>query len=88
MKAVTITEPGDPDVLELREVDDPQPGPGEVLVKVAASAVNRADIMQRRGFYDPPPGTSPYPGLDGVPADVRYVPATPELKRKQVMQRK
>jgi putative PIG3 family NAD(P)H quinone oxidoreductase len=64
MKAVTITEPGDPDVLELREVDDPSPGPGEVLVKVAASAVNRADIMQRRGFYDPPPGTSPYPGLE------------------------
>jgi putative PIG3 family NAD(P)H quinone oxidoreductase len=64
MKAVTITEPGDPDVLELREVGDPKPGPGEVLVKVVASAVNRADIMQRRGFYDPPPGTSPYPGLE------------------------
>ncbi|HEX5532173.1 MAG TPA: NAD(P)H-quinone oxidoreductase [Actinomycetales bacterium] len=64
MKAVTITEPGDPDVLELREVDDLTPAPGEVLVKVAASAVNRADIMQRRGFYDPPPGTSPYPGLE------------------------
>ena len=64
MKAVTITEPGDPDVLELQDVDDPSPGPGEVLVKVAASAVNRADIMQRRGFYDPPPGTSPFPGLE------------------------
>jgi putative PIG3 family NAD(P)H quinone oxidoreductase len=64
MKAVTSTEPGDPDVLELREVGDPKPGPGEVLVKVVASAVNRADIMQRRGFYDPPPGTSSYPGLE------------------------
>lgn len=46
------------------EVPDPVPGEGEVLVEVAASAVNRADILQRQGFYDPPPGTSPYPGLE------------------------
>ncbi len=46
------------------EVPDPVPGEGEVLVEVAASAVNRADILQRQGFYNPPPGASPYPGLE------------------------
>lgn len=46
------------------EVPDPVPGEGEVLVEVVASAVNRADIMQRQGFYNPPPGASPYPGLE------------------------
>lgn len=46
------------------EVPDPVPGEGEVLVEVVAGAVNRADILQRQGFYDPPPGASPYPGLE------------------------
>src|SRR2546423_42336 len=64
MRAIVIREPGGPDVLEWTEVPDPTPGPGEVLVDVAASAVNRADLLQRAGFYDPPPGTSPYPGLE------------------------
>ena len=64
MHAVTIAEPGGPEVLSWAEVPDPEPGPGEVLVQVAASAVNRADLLQRQGHYDPPPGTSPYPGLE------------------------
>ncbi|MFB7653789.1 MULTISPECIES: NAD(P)H-quinone oxidoreductase [unclassified Streptomyces] len=64
MHAITISEPGGPEVLVWTEVPDPVPGDGEVLVEVAASAVNRADIMQRQGFYDPPPGASPYPGLE------------------------
>ena len=64
MKAVTIREPGGPDVLELTEVDDVRPGPGEVLLDVAASAVNRADVMQRKGFYPPPPGAPDWPGLE------------------------
>src|SRR5215471_15655020 len=64
MHAVVISEPGGPDVLQWTEVPDPVAGPGEVLVKVAASAVNRADMMQRQGFYDPPKGASPYPGLE------------------------
>ena len=64
MHAVVITEPGGPDVLRWTEVPDPVPGPGEVLINVAASAVNRADMMQRQGFYDPPKGSSPYPGLE------------------------
>jgi putative PIG3 family NAD(P)H quinone oxidoreductase len=64
MHAVVITEPGGPEVLQWTEVPDPVPGPGEVLVNVAASAVNRADMMQRQGFYPPPKGAAPYPGLE------------------------
>ncbi|MER6220303.1 NAD(P)H-quinone oxidoreductase [Streptomyces sp. 900105755] len=64
MYAITIPEPGGPDALVWNEVPDPVPGEGEVLVEVVASAVNRADIMQRQGYYDPPPGASPYPGLE------------------------
>ncbi|MEV5548184.1 NAD(P)H-quinone oxidoreductase [Streptomyces sp. NPDC052309] len=64
MHAITISEPGGPEALVWAEVPDPVPGEGEVLVEVTASAVNRADIMQRQGFYDPPPGASPYPGLE------------------------
>ena len=64
MKAVVITEPGGPDVLELTEVPDPVAGPGEVVLQVTATAVNRADIMQRMGFYPPPPGTPSWPGLE------------------------
>ncbi|MCM2578041.1 NAD(P)H-quinone oxidoreductase [Streptomyces meridianus] len=64
MHAITIPEPGGPDALVWDRVPDPVPGDGEVLVDVAASAVNRADLLQRQGFYDPPPGTSPYPGLE------------------------
>jgi putative PIG3 family NAD(P)H quinone oxidoreductase len=64
MHAVVIAQPGDPDVLHWSEVEDPVPGPGEVLVDVAACGVNRADLMQRQGFYPPPPGAPPYPGLE------------------------
>ncbi|MFJ3778029.1 NAD(P)H-quinone oxidoreductase [Streptomyces sp. NPDC090075] len=64
MHAITIPEPGGPEALVWGEVPDPVPAEGEVLVEVVASAVNRADIMQRQGFYDPPPGASPYPGLE------------------------
>ena len=64
MHAVVITEPGGPDVLQWTEVEDPGPGAGEVLVDIVASAVNRADLMQRQGLYPPPPGAPPYPGLE------------------------
>ncbi|GAA1012600.1 NAD(P)H quinone oxidoreductase [Streptomyces sp. F-3] len=64
MHAITIPEPGGPEKLVWDEVPDPVPGEGEVLIDVAASAVNRADILQRQGFYDPPPGASRYPGLE------------------------
>ncbi|MFE5871558.1 NAD(P)H-quinone oxidoreductase [Streptomyces roseifaciens] len=64
MYAITIPEPGGPEALVWTEVPDPVPGEGEVLVEVVASAVNRADVVQRQGFYDPPPGASSYPGLE------------------------
>jgi putative PIG3 family NAD(P)H quinone oxidoreductase len=64
MHAVVISEPGGPEVLQWTEVADPRPGPGEVLVEVAAAGVNRADLMQRQGLYPPPAGAPPYPGLE------------------------
>ena len=64
MYAITIPEPGGPKALVWAEVPDPEPGPGEVLIEVAATAVNRADLLQRQGFYPPPPGAPPYPGLE------------------------
>jgi len=64
MYAITVREPGGPDVLEWTKVEDPRPGPGEVLLDVAASAVNRADLLQRRGLYPPPPGASETIGLE------------------------
>ena len=64
MKAITIDEFGGPEVLKWTEVEDPVPAPGEVLVDVAASAVNRADVVQRIGLYPVPEGASPYPGLE------------------------
>ncbi len=64
MYAITIREPGGPEVLEWTEVADPRPGRGEVLVEVAASAVNRADLLQRKGQYPPPPGASETIGLE------------------------
>ncbi|WP_033292148.1 NAD(P)H-quinone oxidoreductase [Amycolatopsis jejuensis] len=72
MHAITIREPGAPEVLEWTEVPDPEPGPGEVLVDVVASAVNRADLLQRQGNYPPPPGASDILGLEcsGVIAEL------------------
>ena len=64
MKAVVVTEPGGPENLHLGEVPDPVAAPGEVVVDVAATAVNRADVLQRLGFYPPPPGAPPYLGLE------------------------
>ena len=64
MKAITIPTPGDADALVLDEVPTPAIAADEVLVQVAAAGVNRADLMQRQGFYPPPPGTSTYPGLE------------------------
>jgi putative PIG3 family NAD(P)H quinone oxidoreductase len=64
MHAITVREPGGPDVLEWTETADPVAGPGEVVIDVAASAVNRADLLQRQGFYPPPPGASDIIGLE------------------------
>src|SRR3954449_13534771 len=64
MRAVTISEPGGPEVLGWGEAPDPVCGPGEVLVDVVAAAVNRADLLQRQGHYPPPPGASEVLGLE------------------------
>jgi len=64
MRAIVITEKGGPEVLVVQEVPDPVPGPAEVLVDVVTSAVNRADLMQRRGLYPGPPATYEIPGLE------------------------
>lgn len=64
MRAVVVSQPGGPEVLKLEEVPDPVLADGEVLVDVTAAGVNRADLMQRQGFYPPPPGAPPYPGLE------------------------
>ncbi|HLM05721.1 MAG TPA: NAD(P)H-quinone oxidoreductase [Blastococcus sp.] len=72
MRAVTVSEPGGPEVLGWGEVPDPVCGPGEVIVDVEATAVNRADLLQRQGFYPPPPGASDVLGLEcsGVVSEV------------------
>lgn len=64
MRAILIDQPGDETVLRLGEVETPKPGPHDLLIRVAATAVNRADLMQRQGLYPPPPGASPILGLE------------------------
>ena len=64
MRGVMCREAGGPEVLELRELPDPVAGPGHVVIAVAASAVNRADLQQRQGFYPPPPGETDVLGLE------------------------
>lgn len=64
MKYIAVTEPGDADVLQILERPTPEPGAGEVLIKVAASGVNRADVVQRMGLYPSPPGAPDWPGLE------------------------
>ncbi len=64
MRAIDPEAPGGPEVLRLVERPVPQPGPGEVLVRVAAAGVNRPDMLQRKGGYPPPPGAPSIPGLE------------------------
>jgi putative PIG3 family NAD(P)H quinone oxidoreductase len=64
MRAVVITEPGGPEALEVQDVPDPTPQPDEVIIDVVATAINRADLLQRQGNYAPPKGASPYLGME------------------------
>ncbi len=64
MRAVEISKPGGPEVLQVTKVPVPEPGPGEVLIEVAWAGVNRPDALQRAGAYAPPPSASPLPGLE------------------------
>jgi putative PIG3 family NAD(P)H quinone oxidoreductase len=66
MMAVAITEPGGPLVLKPERRDVPQPGEGEILIRVRAAGVNRPDVLQRKGAYPPPPGASDLPGLEAA----------------------
>ncbi|MDQ3579631.1 MAG: NAD(P)H-quinone oxidoreductase [Actinomycetota bacterium] len=64
MQAIIIDQPGGPEVMRWGRTDEPTAGPGEVVIQVAAAGVNRADLLQRRGFYPPPRGTSQTIGLE------------------------
>jgi putative PIG3 family NAD(P)H quinone oxidoreductase len=64
MRAVIVPDPGGPEALVVADLPDPTPGPGEVVIDVTATAVNRADVMQRQGHYPPPPGASDVLGLE------------------------
>ena len=85
MLAAGFDAPGGPEVLHLSDLPVPSPGPGEVLVKVAFAGVNRPDVIQRQGFYPPPPGASPIPGLEIAGAVVALGEGTdPALLGRQV----
>ena len=64
MRAVIVPEPGGPDALVVADLPDPTPGAGEVVIDIVASAVNKADTLQRQGFYPPPPGASDVLGME------------------------
>ncbi|WP_082657654.1 MULTISPECIES: NAD(P)H-quinone oxidoreductase [unclassified Sphingopyxis] len=75
MTVIAIREPGGPEVLVPETRPVPPPGPGEVLIRVAAAGVNRPDVLQRMGFYPPPPGASDLPGLEVAGTVVAVGPA-------------
>ena len=64
MTVIDFEEPGAPDVLQPVQLPVPEPGPDDVLIKVSAAGVNRPDVIQRKGFYPPPPGAPHHPGLE------------------------
>ena len=77
MRALLAPSPGGPEVLAVTEVADPQPGPGELLVQVAAAGVTRADVLQRQGRYAPPPGATEVLGLEAAGRVVALGPPDP-----------
>lgn len=64
MRAIAISQPGGPEVLQLQTLPEPQAGAGECLIAVEAYGINRPDVLQRKGAYPPPAGASPLPGLE------------------------
>lgn len=79
MRAVEIIKPGGPEVLEITERAIPEPGMGQVVIKVAYAGVNRPDALQRAGAYNPPPGASDLPGLEASGEVVSVGPGVTEL---------
>lgn len=80
MKGVLVEAPGGPEALVLRDVPDPSPGPGEVSIEIRAAALNRADLLQRRGLYPPPRGASPILGLECAGVVSALGPGTSTLR--------
>jgi len=78
MTAIEISRPGPPAVLQPTTRDVPVPKPGEVLIRVEAAGVNRPDVLQRMGFYPPPPGTTDIPGLEVAGEIVQVAPGVDE----------
>ena len=81
MRHVVFTGPGGPEVIQLADAPVPHPGPGQVLIKVAAAGINRPDCLQRAGAYPPPPGESVIPGLEVAGEIVATGADTGALKR-------
>jgi NADPH:quinone reductase-like Zn-dependent oxidoreductase len=81
MKAVEISSFGPPDVLKVVERPVPEPGPRDILVRVEAAGIARADLLQRQGKYPPPAGASDIPGLDIAGTVERAGPMSPRLFR-------
>ena len=75
MTAMGYDNPGGPEVFRPEELPVPEPGPNQVLIEVSHAGVNRPDVIQRQGFYPPPPGASPIPGLE-VSGKVVLVPGS------------
>jgi NADPH:quinone reductase len=80
MRVIEVPKPGGAEALCLGEQPVPQPGPGEVLIKVAAAGLNRADILQRQGYYPSPPGSPPWPGLEVAGSIAAVAPDVSEFK--------
>jgi len=80
MTAIAISEPGGPDVLKAVEMPMPEPGPGQLLLKVAAAGVDRPDVLQRQGRYPVPVGASPLPGLEAAGEVVTLGPGSMRFK--------
>jgi NADPH2:quinone reductase len=78
MRVIEIAAPGGPEQLRLATRPVPQPGPGEVLIRVAAAGINRPDIVQRQGHYPPPPGASDLPGMEVAGAVAELGPGVTE----------
>src|SRR5262245_55225733 len=81
MKAVIVSEPGGPEKLQLVELPNPQPGAAEVALEIHTSALNRADLLQRRGLYPPPPGTTDILGLECAGVVSELGPGTSDYVR-------
>ena len=64
MKAITLSDFGGPEMMQYSDIETPTPGPGQLLVRVHATSVNRPDVIQRQGNYPPPPGDSEVLGLE------------------------